>query len=496
MAKCKVCEKKGLFLKVNNEGVCSDCVRLASILKREQEATKRLENKEKLIKETQASALQAIEFKIIETNNLLTKTRFKYDEILNQLEDAQTRLDKSTKSWETQSKKISKLKELYKSMEYSIKFYHDYSQTFTVDSSAVKTVEDNLSPTVNIPLNALNYKDLRKKFNENDKRINQVAEEYQARYQTKTITTLYKIMVIALRAELQNILSAMKFGGIDKAIEQIKSITNKYSSIVAEGNQTIVPTLVRFIGEMEYLFIESAKIEYEYYIQKEQIKEEQRALREQLRQEALEKKLLEQQQQQVAKEEEKYKNEIETLKESLKSASAEKENILNLRIQELERQLKEVDKKKEEIAKLQHGKAGYVYVISNLGSFGDDVFKIGMTRRIEPQERIDELGSASVPFPFDVHSFIFSDNAPELENNIHKILNDKRVNKVNYRKEFFRINLEELEKIVYELQPTAEFKTTMLAEQYKQTLNIEQGIVAAFENIMEEIDEVDDEEIA
>lgn len=83
-----------------------------------------------------------------------------------------------------------------------------------------------------------------------------------------------------------------------------------------------------------------------------------------------------------------------------------------------------------------NGKAGNVYIISNLGSFGEDVFKIGMTRRMNPQDRVDELGSASVPFKFDVHSFIFSDDAVALENKMHTMLNDKRVNKVNMRKEF------------------------------------------------------------
>lgn len=95
-----------------------------------------------------------------------------------------------------------------------------------------------------------------------------------------------------------------------------------------------------------------------------------------------------------------------------------------------------------------------------------------MTRRSEPQDRIDELGSASVPFPFDVHSFIFSDDAVGLENKIHKILNDRRVNKVNLRKEFFRISIDELEQLVMELEPTADFKRTMVAEQYRQSQSI------------------------
>ncbi len=141
--------------------------------------------------------------------------------------------------------------------------------------------------------------------------------------------------------------------------------------------------------------------------------------------------------------------------------------LLNVKLQ-----LSEIEKKKEEIYTLQNGKAGYIYIISNIGSFGDGIFKIGMTRRLNPQERVDELGSASVPFRFDVHSFIFSNNAPELEYKLHKKLNEKRVNKVNLRKEFFQCTIEELEELVYNLEPTAEFNKTILAEQYYQSMNI------------------------
>lgn len=79
------------------------------------------------------------------------------------------------------------------------------------------------------------------------------------------------------------------------------------------------------------------------------------------------------------------------------------------------------------------GKAGYVYIISNLGSFGDKIFKVGMTRRLNPQDRVDELRDASVPFIFDVHSFIFSDDAVALEQRLHETLNDKRTNKINLK---------------------------------------------------------------
>ena len=137
----------------------------------------------------------------------------------------------------------------------------------------------------------------------------------------------------------------------------------------------------------------------------------------------------------------------------------------------MEKQLSDVTLKKEEISNLQNGKAGNVYIISNLGSFGRNIFKIGMTRRLDPQDRVNELGSASVPFKFDVHSFIFSDDAVALENKLHQLLNEKRVNKVNLRKEFFYTSVKELEQIVADIDPTAEFKKTMVAEEFRQSQN-------------------------
>ena len=161
-----------------------------------------------------------------------------------------------------------------------------------------------------------------------------------------------------------------------------------------------------------------------------------------------------------------------------------------MRILELQGQLSDVTIKKDEITSLQNGKAGNIYIISNLGSFGDKMFKIGMTRRLDPQERVNELGSASVPFKFDVHSFIFSENAVELEKTLHKRLNDKRVNKVNLRKEFFYSTVDELEELVNELDPTAVFNKTMLAEEYNQTTS-----VSADEYGIEDEDDLDDENV-
>ncbi|HBO03750.1 MAG: hypothetical protein BHV87_07765 [Clostridiales bacterium 36_14] len=208
-----------------------------------------------------------------------------------------------------------------------------------------------------------------------------------------------------------------------------------------------------------------------------------------MRQEAEERKALEQEKKRVLREEEKFNTEINKLQDTLSSTTNESEiDKLKARILELQSQLSDVVVKKEEITNLQNGKAGTVYIISNLGSFGEDIFKVGMTRRLEPQDRINELGNASVPFKFDVHSFIFSQDAVALESKMHEILNDRRVNKVNMRKEFFKISIDELEKIVDEIEPTAEFNKTMVAEEFHQSLSSDSNYTSSYT-----IDDEDDE---
>jgi hypothetical protein len=281
-------------------------------------------------------------------------------------------------------------------------------------------------------------------------------------------------MVISLSSELQNILYNLKYEKLDNALLQVQALISKYLVIATDGNQSIVGTMRRFIGELEHLFENAVRIEYEYYIKREQARQEQLALRQQMREEAEERKRLEEQRKQIAFEESKYKAEIEKIREQLDSEPEDSSKRIEIiaKLEELNIHLGQVEEKKDEIIKLQNGKAGNVYIISNLGSFGDHVFKVGMTRRLDPQERVDELGSASVPFKFDVHSFIFSEDAVGLENELHKRLHSRRMNKVNLRKEFFDITLDELEALVNEINPTAEFNRTMLAEDYKISISL------------------------
>ena len=124
----------------------------------------------------------------------------------------------------------------------------------------------------------------------------------------------------------------------------------------------------------------------------------------------------------------------------------------------------------------QQTKKGHVYIISNIGSFGEDVFKIGLTRRLDPNERVRELGDASVPFPFDVHAMLASDDAPALETELHRRFVERQVNKINKRKEFFRVSLTELRQVADELGLEASWTLTAEAAQYRETLALEQAM--------------------
>lgn len=415
------------------------------------------------------SVLNTMNQEIQNNNATLLKLREENAHLTN----ANERLSKQAT---TVKNKISRYKDIYNSIEYSLDNFLSLEVPYNTCrlSSSDKSELESISPSVILKLHYMDIKDLRKAYRENEKQINTLMDLYKSRYTTKANQSIYSLMVIALRAELQNILYSLKYDGLDKSIEEIKLISSKYLKIAGEGNQSIVGTLTKFIGQLEHLFINAAKIEYNYYVKKEQARQEQLALREQMRQEAEERKALEAERKKVEKEEAKYLSEIDKLKEQLSLAQASELDRLNARILELQSQLADVIVKKEEIFNLANGKAGNVYIISNLGSFGENVFKIGMTRRLNPQDRVNELGDASVPFKFDVHSFIFSEDAVSLENKLHSILNKKRVNKVNSRKEFFYTSVDELEALVNEIEPTAEFNKTMLAEEFHQSLSSEE----------------------
>ncbi len=146
-------------------------------------------------------------------------------------------------------------------------------------------------------------------------------------------------------------------------------------------------------------------------------------------------------------------------------------------------------KSKRARAMAEMTKSGYVYIISNIGSFGDDVVKIGLTRRLDPDDRVRELGDASVPFGFDTHAMIYSEDAPALEAALHKEFSNRRINASNLRKEFFRVNLDEVEGAVRKLSPNAGFFMDREAQEWHETLALRKQALVDMQKASDEFPE-------
>lgn len=205
-------------------------------------------------------------------------------------------------------------------------------------------------------------------------------------------------------------------------------------------------------------------------------REEQRYLREKLRDEEKARKEYEEKMRQAAKDEELKRKALEEAEKKYAGATAEQRARYEHELQKLREELAEATQKTLTIA--QQTKKGHVYIISNIGSFGEGIYKIGQTRRPDPQERIDELGDASVPFEFDIHALNESENAPSLEHKLHRQFLAMQVNKINARKEFFRVRLNEIRQEVERLNEGEDFTLKVwtdkaLATEFKETLDIE-----------------------
>lgn len=221
---------------------------------------------------------------------------------------------------------------------------------------------------------------------------------------------------------------------------------------------------------------------YEYENKKQSEKEELREQREKDREEKALQREIDSQKKIIDKDIKHYENIINELKTKILNIENQSEiNDLDSQINELLTKVSEKQSEKEELDyRNAHASAGYVYIISNIGAFGKDVVKIGVTRRLEPLDRINELSSASVPFKYDVHALVFSYEAYKLEKELHDYFDKNRVNKVNGRKEFFKVTIEEIEEKLKDYKElTIDFTSQPEAEEYRQTLSLlneKQGI--------------------
>lgn len=230
------------------------------------------------------------------------------------------------------------------------------------------------------------------------------------------------------------------------------------------------------------------KAEYEKAVRAAFEREEQNRIKAQIREETL-------RQREVDRELAQLDRERLAIKAALDKALAEAKDIHSAEVQQLQQRLAEAEEKsRRAIAQAQLTKAGHVYVISNIGSFGRGVFKVGMTRRLEPKERVRELCSGSVPFPFDIHMMISSKDAPALETALHRRLYKMRINRVNPRKEFFKIDIDSIRKLVEEHHGEVTYTADAEALEYNQSLAATDEDVEEIDDIFQNLPAADEEE--
>ncbi|WP_206107652.1 DUF4041 domain-containing protein [Paludisphaera rhizosphaerae] len=280
-----------------------------------------------------------------------------------------------------------------------------------------------------------------------------------------------KFVLGTFNGKVDTILSRLKAGNQGKLTQEIKdayALVNKDGEVYK--NARIQP---------EYLDSRLEEVKWGAAVQKikEKAREEQRAIREQIREEERAKKEIAKAIKQAEREEELVNKAIAKVRKQFEEASGAEKARFEAELQELGAKLTEAEEKgRRAISMAQQTKKGNVYIISNIGSFGEGVYKVGMTRRLDPTERVRELGDASVPFPFDVHAMISSEDAPALETALHRRFVERQVNKINRRREFFRAGLQELRDAVEEMGAEAVWTIEAEAAQYRETLALEQAM--------------------
>ncbi len=276
----------------------------------------------------------------------------------------------------------------------------------------------------------------------------------------KMVSDFQKLLLRAFNTECDELVSKVKYTNFDASLDKIYKLASSISKLGTVLNISI--THLYLDAKVQEL-----RLAFEYQLKKQQEKDALKAAREEQREQAKVQKELEEQRKRLEKEQTHYLTAFDKLSSQL--AMHPDDPDLLLKKETLENQLSDINKALTNIDYRQANmKAGYVYIISNIGSFGENVYKIGMTRRLDPQERIDELGDASVPFNFDVHAMIFSDDAPALETALHHAFENRKLNMVNQRREFFNVSLDEIKAVIKaNFDKTVEFIDVPDAEQYR-----------------------------
>lgn len=276
----------------------------------------------------------------------------------------------------------------------------------------------------------------------------------------KMIKDMKKLFLRAFNSDCEDVITRVKYNNYEMSLKKIRQSAESIQKLGIMMSLYIAPNYINSK-------IEELTLAFEYQQKKQEEKDAQKAARAEMREAAKLQKEIEAQRKKIEKEQTHYQTAYEKLLKQLESSPddadlIQKKSELEIQLQDIDKAMKDIDYREA------NQRAGYVYIISNIGAFGENVYKIGMTRRLDPQDRIDELGDASVPFNFDVHAMIFSDDAPALEAALHKAFEDRKLNMVNTRREFFNVTLDEIKEVVKKnFDKTVEFIDVPNAEQYR-----------------------------
>jgi seryl-tRNA synthetase len=290
--------------------------------------------------------------------------------------------------------------------------------------------------------------------------------------ETNRKETAIRFVVDAFNGKVDSILSRGKadnHGKLEQEIRDAFAVVNHNGSAFRNAKITDQYLAAR-LSELKWAATAHAL--------KDEEREEQRRLREEMREEEKARREFERAIKDAAKEEESIKKAMERVQQQVAAANDAQRVEFEAKLQELQMKLQAAEEKNQRaLSMAQQTRTGHVYVISNVGSFGENVFKIGMTRRLEPTDRVRELGDASVPFEFDIHAMIYSEDAPSLEKKLHRHFLRQQVNKVNPRKEFFRLGLSDIRREVESFGETTHWTMAAEALHYRESLRIEQRII-------------------
>ena len=273
----------------------------------------------------------------------------------------------------------------------------------------------------------------------------------------KFVADMSKMMLRAYNAEVENCVLTVKAGNGEAARKRLERTRDQVERLGSLIN-------LRIDGRYHALRLEELDLSLRYQNAKKAEKEVEREEKARLREERKAQQELAQRRAKLDKEREHYQHVLQSLVDQGRTDEADE---IRCQLEGLDKEIEKVDFRAANI------RAGYVYVISNIGAFGDRMVKIGMTRRLDPMDRVRELGDASVPFGFDVHALFFSDDAVTVEADLHRRFADKRVNRVNTRREFFHASPAEVRDVLSEVAGNLlEFTEEPEAEQYRLSLQM------------------------